>query len=277
MNPLERLCYYKLRPGGAQPAGFGFYGTVNDQASETAEWTSMLYMTPFSGSMEKRIADILARRVPVFWDMDEWLWQNSADHTRYVLLPDALVRLRACVARLQQTGAWQYVYAVLPRDEPLPRTPEEESDVLRSMELLKTVCPDKKLACTFTSKNKLLGLDMLDIVGVDRYSIGNRFVMRKPWRWGKFGYANRIQRKMRADQQLLLFPGAYETPSEKFRPANPEKWFAYAQRQKRPVWLCCFIYDYGRDDEHRGLRSMPSLKQRYQTLYNAVELPRNSR
>lgn len=236
---------------------FAFYGTVAPQLAETQGAVSRLWCCAFdeaasSQRIDTRRANILAAGLPATLDISQWLFEptdvppqqrSAAEIDRIdALRPDARTQLQALPDLFGP--AWQHVDSLVLIDEPnLPAHRKSAATLQQAARLVRSLFPGKRLAVIYYTGAPLVGLDLFDWVGIDRYKDGDK-VLWDGWprqlRWlRKWGWARHLQRQLRDDQDLILVPGGGEP---EFPAPKIHKWVRYAQRQRRGVHLVGFIW-----------------------------------
>ncbi|MCB1996951.1 MAG: hypothetical protein KDG57_13945, partial [Rhodoferax sp.] len=195
------------------PVSVGFYGQRRGQHAETAGWVNAAWECFWDDDNEAGAIENLRHGVPTTLDVYGYLYVVGNDSSG--LRPDAEQRLRGLFDRLRAAGVLQHVAAVTPIDEPNIEFRYKGDSILEAAALIRRVMADypelvaTKLAVLFCTHRPMIGIEAFDIVYFDLYAIerGTDGGENKDPVLVLNGWAERVDKMLRPDQEMGLVPG----------------------------------------------------------------------
>lgn len=241
---------------------FGYYGDCPSCIAETRDHTSFTWVAGWNGT-KGHIETIVERAVLAAPTSTVIMLPGMYVNGR--VNPKAIEAARAIFTGLRDNGVLQAVVAVYPQDEPdllglTDAAVAEANSQIRALMMEFVELDGVPLAVIYSNSRMQPGLSTYDWIGIDAYRLGKR-VLDEPY--------ERLRKRMRADQRLLLIPGG-ASPWEQ----DPAPFFKRATDDPRVVGVVAFIwFDNAAPGVGAGIRSN-GLADRYRRLATQARGPR---
>lgn len=201
---------------------YGYYGAMNNQASEVKDHTNLWWESQFQGE-EKAIANILETKQFTILDITNQCMKRDASTKKFLFNTDCELNLRFLFTKMQKAGALEYVKVLYPMDE--PNINSFISDVRQAIDTIKKVIKDYpeiadvKIGTVYASKPETYEcIEYFDWVGIDDYDQKSSIFVN--------GMYTNLKSRLRADQRTVIMPGGAfgqdPTPFINFAHSNPE-------------------------------------------------------
>lgn len=184
---------------------YGYYGTMDDQAALTKDYTNLLWEAQFQG-MEKAADSILTASKFTVLDVANQVMLRFAESGRnYKINPFAEGNLRILFDYLENKGALKYVKVLTPIDEPNTNARSTE-DVQEAINVVKKITSEYhsldgvKLGVIYAAKPATYEcIEQFDYVGVDDYDSKSQIFTN--------GTYEGIKSRLKPGAKTIILPG----------------------------------------------------------------------
>lgn len=177
---------------------YWYYGLQPGEIEAIRGHVTMVHESEWYGGDAAVIESMQAHGMPTMLNIEPHLWNGSA------LRPDAAALLGGFFMSLRSAGVLGNVVALYMIDEPDGKGCAA-GDVLAACALARQVAerfPELagvKLACTYSYKRILPGIEGMDWVGLDDYGAGSGVLIGDAW--------SQLMARLRPDQRCYVVPG----------------------------------------------------------------------